>query len=309
MIDGTTSIRTDATGDRRLGRRAMLGGTAAVAAAGVVTRIGAPAAAQDASPAAAEGGRATFVLVPGQWTGAFVWHTVTPLLRKAGHDVYATTPTGLGDRVHLASPAINLDVFITDVVNLLEYEDLHDVTLVGHSFAGMIITGVAEQVPERLAQLVYLDASVPADGQNWYDADFIDEDAKLEAIAADIAGGMDAGEPGFRPVFPEVVEWLQGAITDPVEAEWFLAKLVPHPLLTDRQPVRLSNSAAAALPRAFILCTGEKDLKADPQMDPYVLTVERARSDPNWRVVEVDDTHMAALNDPQATAQALLTLV
>ena len=224
------------------------------------TRMSAPTAAQDASPAAAEGGRATFVLVPGQWTGAFIWHTVAPLLRAAGHDVYAITCTGLGDRVHLASPAIDLDTYITDVVNVLEYEDLHDVILVGHSFGGMIITGVAERVPERLAQLVYLDASVPADGQNSYDADFIDEEAKLEAIAADIAGGMEAGMPGFRPVSPEIVEWLRGAITDPAEAEWFIAKLVPHPLLTDLQPVRLGNPAAAALPRAFILCTADKDL-------------------------------------------------
>ena len=261
------------------------------------------------SRAAAQDAPATFVLVPGQWTGAFVWHTVAPLLRAAGHDVYAVTCTGLGDRVHLASPAIDLDTHITDVVNVLEYEDLHDVILVGHSFGGMIITGVAERVPERLAQLVYLDASVPADGQNNYDADCISEEAKQEAIVADIAGGVEAGMPGFRPVFPAIVEWLRGAITDPAEADWFIAKLVPHPLLTNLQPVKLGNPAAAALPRAFILCTADKDLEAEPQTDPYVLTVERVRSDPNWRVIELDDNHMVNLNDPQATAEALLSLV
>ena len=308
MTDHTISSDNGAARNRRLGRRTVLSGTAAVAAAGLASRLGASAAAQDASPAA-EDGRATFVLVPGQWTGAFVWHTVAPLLREAGHDVYAVTCTGLGDRVHLASPAIDLDTHITDVVNTIEYEDLHDVILVGHSYAGMIITGVAERVPERLAQLVYLDASVPLDGQNYYDADWVDEEAKLAAIASDMAAGMAAGVPGFRPVGPEIVEWLQGAITDPAEAEWFIPKLVPHPLLSDQQPVRLGNPAAAALPRAFILCTADKDLAADPQMDPYVLTVERVRSDPNWRVMEMDDNHMVNLNNPQGTAEVFLSLI
>ena len=308
MTGETTTMRATASRDQRLGRRAMLGGTAAVAAAGLVTRMSASAAAQDASPAA-EGGRAPFVLVPGQWTGAFIWHKVTPLLREAGHDVYAVTCSGLGDRVHLASPSIDLDTHITDVVNTIEYADLHDVILVGHSYSGMIITGVAEQVPERLSQLVYLDASVPADGQNSYDADFIDEEAKLEAIAADIAGGMEAGMPGFRIVSPEIEEWVRGMVTDPAEAEWFIAKLVPHPLLSDQQPVRLGNPAAAALPRAFILCTADKDLQADPQMDPYVLTVERVRSDPQWRVIELDNNHVVNLNDPEGTAEALLSLI
>ena len=121
---------------------------------------------------------ATFVLVHGAWAGAWIWKKVIPLLRAAGHDVYATTATGLGDRVHLADPAIDLDTHVTDVVNLLEFEDLTDVTLVGWSYGGMIITGVAERVPERLAQLVYLDASVPADGENSYDAELYSEEAR-----------------------------------------------------------------------------------------------------------------------------------
>lgn len=294
---------TDETTTMRIGRREMLAGTAGAAAAGVATRLGAPALAK------ATGGKATFVLVPGQWTGAFVWHTVAPVLRKAGHDVYTVTCTGLGDRVHLANPSIDLDTMVTDVVNVLEYEDLQDVILVGHSFAGMIITGVAERVPERLARLVYFDASVPADGQNFYDADILDQDAKLEEMAADIAGGMEAGMPGFRPVLPWVVEWLQGALKDPAEAEWFIAKLVPHPELSNLQPVKLGNPAAAALPRAFVLCTADKDLQADPQTDAYVLTVERARSDPNWTVIELDDNHMANLNDPEATAEVFMSLL
>jgi pimeloyl-ACP methyl ester carboxylesterase len=258
---------------------------------------------------ASQNGKATFVLVPGQWTGAFIWHRVVPLLRAAGHDVYAVTCTGLGERVHLASAAIDLDTFITDVVNVLEYEDLHDVTLVGHSFGGMVVTGVAERAPERLKQVVYLDASVPADGENDYNIDFGSGEAYDAAVAADIAGAMEAGMPGFVPVFPGVIEWVQSMVTDPAEAEWFIAKLVPHPQLTRLQPVRLGNPAAAALPRAFILCTADKDMQADPQTNPFVLIAERARSDPNWRVLELDNNHVVNLNDPQATAEALLSLV
>jgi pimeloyl-ACP methyl ester carboxylesterase len=289
-----------------LGRRALLTGAASVAATGLAASLPVPArAVQDAS----ETTPATFVLVPGQWTGAFIWHLVTPLLRAAGHEVYEVTCTGLGDRVHLASPTIDMDTHITDVVNTIEFADLHDVVLVGHSYSGMIITGVAERVPERLRMLVYLDASVPSDGQNSYDADFIDEGAKLEAIAADITGGMEAGMPGFRPVSPEIEEWVREMVADPAEADWFIPRLVPHPLLSDQQPVKLGNPLAAALPRAFILCTADKDLQADPQMDPYVLHVERVRSDPQWRVIELDNNHVVNLNDPEGTVEAFLSLL
>ena len=258
--------------------------------------------------AKAQGQAGTFVLVPGQWTGAFVWHLVEPILRQAGHDVYSVTCTGLGDRVHLATPAIDLDTHITDVVNTIEFADLHDVVLVGHSYAGMIITGVAELIPERLKTVVYLDADVPADGQNFYDV-LVDPEFRNSELIADVNGGVESGMLGFRPVFPGVVEWLQGAITDPAEAEWFIAKLVPHPELSNLQRVTLGNPAAAALPRVFVLCTGDKNMEADPQTDSLVLAAERARADPNWTVIEMDDTHMVNLNDPQGTADVLISLL
>jgi pimeloyl-ACP methyl ester carboxylesterase len=307
MSSETPLGRVNAAG--KSDRRAVLAGAASAAAAGLASHLNVPAAAAQYATATSESTRATFVLVPGQWTGAFIWHLVTPLLRAAGHDVYPVTCTGLGDRVHLASPSIDLDTHITDVVNVIEFEDLHDVVLVGHSYAGMIITGVAERVPERLSQLVYLDAQVPTDGQNSYDADFFDEDVRNAAIAADIADGMAAGMPGFRPVSPAIEEWVMGMVTDAAEAEWFIAKLVPHPLLCDQQPVKLGNSAAAALPRAFILCTADKDMEADPQMDPYVLHVERVRSDPLWRIIEMNDNHVVNLNNPEGTVAAFLSLL
>lgn len=287
-----------------LGRRALLKGASTIAATGLAASLPVPARAVQDSSATAP---ATFVLVPGQWTGAFVWHLVTPLLRAAGHNVYEVTCTGLGDRVHLANPAIDLDTHITDVVNTIEFADLHDVVLVGHSYGGMIITGVAERVPERLRLLVYLDADLPVDGQNNYEV--VPPEQAREFLVEDIMASLEMDTLGFRPVFPAIEEWLRGAINDPDEAEWFISRLVPHPLLSDQQRVELGNPAAAALPRAYILCTGDKDMEADPQTDFLVLTAERVRADPNWTVIEIDDTHMVNLNDPEGTVEAFLSLL
>jgi len=224
-----------------------------------------------------------------------------PLLRAAGDDVYATTPTGLGDRAQLATPAIDLDTHITDVVNVLEYEDLHDVMLIGWSYSGMIITGVAEQVPERLAQLVYFDADVPTDGQNGWDAELYSE----EAMLADVASGKAAGRPGFITTEP-YVEWLRSLTKNPADSEWLLAKMVPQSLATYVQPIRLGNPEAVALPRAFVFCT---EGKGEAAVDHTVRTSMRVQSDPGWSYREVANTHLAPINDPQATTEALVSLV
>ncbi|HEY7031450.1 MAG TPA: alpha/beta hydrolase [Thermomicrobiales bacterium] len=244
---------------------------------------------------------ATFVLVHGSWGGGWIWRKVVPLLRARGHDVYATTATGLGDRAHLADPAIDLDLFVTDVVNVLVYEDLTDVTLVGWSFGGMTITGVAERVPERLAQLVYFDAAVPADGETGYDA----EGYGPEGIAADRADAEAAGMPGFQ-VVGRYAEWIRALIPDPVDQAWLFARLEPQPLATCTQPLRLGNPAAAAIPRAFVFCT---DGKGDAAEDPTVRDAATARSDPGWRYREIAANHLAPVNAPRALAEALLSLV
>ena len=134
------------------------------------------------------------------------------LLRSAGHDVYATTATGVGDRVHLGGSAVDLDTHITDVVNVLGFEDLTDVTLVGWSYGGMIITGVAEQVPERVAGLMYLDALVPVDGENSYHAELSSEEVRAD----DPAAAKVAGLPGFVLVGP-YVDWLRSLMPDPAD--------------------------------------------------------------------------------------------
>lgn len=106
----------------------------------------------------------SFVLVHGAWCGGWIWKHVASALRARGHDVLTPTLTGLGERAHLASPEVGLGTHVEDVVRVLEYDDLTDVVLVGHSYGGMVVTGVGDRVPERLAQLVYLDAFVPREG-------------------------------------------------------------------------------------------------------------------------------------------------
>jgi pimeloyl-ACP methyl ester carboxylesterase len=126
--------------------------------------------------------KATFVLIHGAWHGGWCWKKLTPLLRAAGHEVYTPTLTGLADRAHLLSPQIGLNTHIADISALLEYEDLHNVILVGHSDGGMVITGVAEVAAQRLAHLVFLDAFVPQDGQSLFDT-IPDRGAAMKTIA------------------------------------------------------------------------------------------------------------------------------
>ena len=112
---------------------------------------------------------ATFVLVPGAWLGGWCWHAVAPPLRAAGHTVYTPTLTGLGERVHLAGPTVDLETHIADIVNVLTYEALDDVVLLGHSYAGIVVTGVADRLRERIAKVVYLDSGPVPDGLSFLD--------------------------------------------------------------------------------------------------------------------------------------------
>ena len=146
-----------------LSRRTTFGAAAAGAALAAATFSG------TSSVRAQARNKATFVLVHPAWFGGWCWKKVIPLLRARGYDVFAPTLTGLGDRAHLARPEIGLNTHVEDVANLLKYEDLSGVVLVGNSSGGMVITGVSDRMPERIAHVVYLDAFVPQDGQSMLD--------------------------------------------------------------------------------------------------------------------------------------------
>jgi pimeloyl-ACP methyl ester carboxylesterase len=231
---------------------------------------------------------ATFVVVHGAWSGAHAWRWVRPLLRSAGHEVFTPSLTGLGERAHLADPRTDLDTHIEDVVAVLHYEDLRDVVLVGHSYGGMVLTGVADRTSDRLARLVYLDADVPVDGQSEFDLLPPEESAGYEAAAREGDGWR------IPPPFPDPLP--PGT---PAVVAWAVERMVPHPLRTLTQPLRLTGREGAGLPRTYVLCTEGKEGQPVP---PYV---ERVSSDPAWRVVELHAGHSAHVTAPDALARTL----
>jgi pimeloyl-ACP methyl ester carboxylesterase len=246
---------------------------------------------------------AAFVLVHGAWAGGWAWKRVTPLLRAQEHDVFTPTLTGLGERVHLASPAVNLDTHIQDIVNVLLYEDLKNVVLVGHSYGGMVITGALDKVPERLAHLVYLDAEVPRDGESEFDVSGPEFRDEMEQSARTFGAGWKASFGDAEAFETFFGPWLPDVET----RRWCAAKLASNgqPIETFRQPVRLSNAAADAVPRTFIRCPVDGAVWAGIY-DPIV---ERARNDPRWQVCELASNHLAPLTAPELVAEALLAVV
>jgi pimeloyl-ACP methyl ester carboxylesterase len=232
---------------------------------------------------------ATFVLVHGSNGGSWAWHKLTPLLRAAGHGVYTPTLTGLADRSHLLACGVNLTTHITDVAQLLFYEDLSDVILVGNSYAGMVITGVAAKVPERLKLLVYLDAYIPDPGQS--ESDLWSPERRAIAAAAEAAspGLADAPAPALF------------GVTDPALDAWITARSTPQPVATYTEPVPAGNAASAALGRVFIHCTGNPPSTPDG-FRPFAV---KARA-MGWAVRELATGHLAMLTAPRELADLLL---
>lgn len=235
---------------------------------------------------------ATYVLIHGACRGGWIWGRVAPLLRAAGHAVYAPTHTGLGERSHLLSPEINLDTHIRDVLNVLEYEDLARVVLVGHSYGGMVITGVAERAPERLRHLVYLDAIVPADGQAL--VDFIPP----EQVSAFRAAAAAAGAAWLLPT----ISAEAAGVTDRALQAWMDPRSGPQPLASFEQPLRVASPEAARLPRTYILCT-------EPARPNLQAIGHACRNLPGWRYRELATSHEAPATDPAGLASLLREIV
>ena len=233
---------------------------------------------------------ATFAIVPGAWGGAWSWNKmVVPLLRKAGHEVHAITLTGLGDRVHLATPDVDLDTHIQDVVNVLFYEDLHDVILAGHSYAGMVITGVADRVPERLRQLVYLDAATPASGTRLVD--------RAPGPFGEMVAAAEREADGWRIPTGPVPADQSAAIT-----EWASPRQVMQPVRTFSQPLTLQHGETT-LPRSFVYCALDKIPGGDS-----ALRAAEIKGDPSWRYFELQTGHNLHYSAPEETVAILNSL-
>lgn len=234
---------------------------------------------------------ATFVIVHGAWSGAHAWRWVRPLLRAAGHEVFTPTLTGLGERSHLATPQVDLDTHVTDVAAVLHYEDLSDVVLVGHSYGGIVITGVADRAGERIGHLVYLDADVPLDGESEMDFVSPEERTAYEEAARTRGDGWQVPPPFPDPLPPGL----------PPEVVWGVARMSPMPLRTMTQPVRPSTPPPD-LPRTYIHCTQGKD------GEPPLRNLDRIRSDPSWRFLDLAADHVAHVTAPEKVAATLSDL-
>lgn len=236
-------------------RRAFAIGS--LVAAGMVAAV--PSTAQEAAAASAVAPRTagTVVLVHGAWGGGWDWRPVDRMLTDLGYDVYRVTLTGQGERVHLIGPDVDLDTHIQDVVNTILFERLEDVVLVGHSYGGMVITGVADSIPERLQALIYVDAFLPFDGES------------LNSIAGGAASEGDVVVP----------RWVDPS--DPYPRD------VPHPAATLRQPIQLDGPPGAGVPATYILT-----VEPGHEPDSFQSMADRAAS-LGWPVLTLESDHNA----------------
>jgi pimeloyl-ACP methyl ester carboxylesterase len=231
---------------------------------------------------------ATVVLAHGAWSAAWAWKKMRPLFRKAGHEFFSPTYTGLGERAHLARPDIDLSTHVQDVLAVLEIEDLKDVTLLGHSYGGMVATGVADKAPGRIARVVYIDAFAPKDGQSLFDLLGPKGEAHMRA------GATKDGDGWKLPLNPMPPD------TSPEDSAWAVPKRRPQPIKTFEEKIKLTS--AKFPPRHYIYAT-----KNGPG-DVFRQFAERARSEPGWTLHEIDASHNPHITCPDVL-MALLTQI
>jgi pimeloyl-ACP methyl ester carboxylesterase len=234
-----------------------------------------------------------FVLIPGTSTGAWIWQRLSPRLRAAGHNVYPVTLTGIGANSHILPliDRITLATHIKDVTNLLFYEDLHDVLLVGSSYSGMVITGVASKQPKRLAHVIYFDAYLPFEGENEMSLWPPEEFAKVQK---EIAKGNK-----YRPLPQNFPAFL--GVKDLKLAEWMEERFTPHPISTYQDPPPAGDSEYNSVPKSYIHCT-------EGQLAPlFGKFASRARK-LGWKVYELKAGHVAMLTHPKESADILIKI-
>lgn len=229
---------------------------------------------------------ATFVLVHGAWAGNVVWRQLAPRLRKAGHEVYAPTLTGIGARKHLLTREIDLGTHIQDVVGVIEDADLSDIVLVGHSYGGMVISGVADRMPEKIASLVYLDAFVPENGQSLFS--LLPPGRLLPSVPGEDWLVTPIPSAGFGLKRPEVITLWEG-------------KSAPQPLATFTQPVQLMGGIGRIKQKMYILATDEPA--------HFTRFYDKLNNDPGWTVHTLPTTHFTQLEMPDELAVLLMEAI
>ncbi len=232
---------------------------------------------------------ATYVLVHGGWSGAHGFRAVRRPLHAAGHDVFTPSLTGIGERVHLTSPQVDLTTHVRDVVNAILYEDLADIVLLGFSYGGFVVTGALEHIAARVKHLVYLDAFVPDDG-----------DSLLHLAGRDDVEVIELGQAWLVP--PPTREY-----DDPAEAAFADARRTPHPIDCFTEPVHLRRQLEDyPFTRTYIKATA--DAVDAPGAKAFWAAAEHAKSSPKWRYREIATNHMIPNNRPKELAELLLEL-
>ena len=267
-------------------RRQLLQGSALLAFATHVTG----ASAQAPSPE-----KKTYVLVPGAFWGAWVWRKVEPKLQSAGHRVFSITNTGLGERSHLLSREVNLDTFVKDVLGVFTYNDITNAVLVGHSFAGVTITAVADAIPERIRHLVYLDAIVLEPGKSAFDYSVPEARARSQKAAQDSSGGIT-----IPPNPPEATKKNLG-LTDDEDVRLISSHATPHPIATFESPLLLKNEFGHGLPKTYIAGT-------NPALPAIEGSKKRVKEQQGWNWKEIASGHAPMITHPEELSEILLAL-
>ena len=222
------------------------------------------------------------VLVHGGWHGGWVWRAVEDLLRDMGHRVFSPTLTGLGERAHLVHADITPDLHVKDICGVLHFEDLRDVTLVGHSYGGFVIAGVASRMPDRVASLVYLDAFVPtASGQSAFSIGTPERAAEIRATMTD----------GYLVPPSGIERWA----SDPGAQAWLADRVTPHPIRCFSEGPTLTGAEAGIARKMHIICARHRP-------SPFWSFHERYAQDPDWRTARLDCLHDAMVEMPEETA-------
>lgn len=236
------------------------------------------------------------VLVHGGFHGGWCWDKVRPLLQDDGWAVETPTLTGVGDRAHLASPAISLDTHVRDVVDLIEAKNLTDVTLCGHSAAGMVITGVANAIPERIRTLVYLDALIPNAGESMCDI-----------LGPAMAGAMkqrtDERGDGWLVPADNFSASADFGVTDPADAAWVERNLTGHPLRAYADPLPSTTGLDRVANKIIVRCTEHKDR---PHLDRAITLFE---GKPGWTVYRWPSTHDVMITEPNRVRELFASIL
>jgi pimeloyl-ACP methyl ester carboxylesterase len=226
-----------------------------------------------------------FLLVHGGMVGGWCWKKVRHCLEGKGHVVWTPTLTGLGERKHLSHPGVDLELHINDIVNMISYEDLSDIILVGHSYGGMVITGVADRVPQKINRLIYLDALIPQNGESMFDI----VDPKIISYLTNAAQAEGDGWQ-VPPPPPQSYNF-----DDPEDTKWVTSKSTPHPLKSFEQRLSLQNSPKA-FPKHYIKCLRDHSLDS---------MLERAKN-MGFTCSLIDSGHFPMITEPEKLCTLLI---